>query len=128
MVPRPYVAGCLLVHVRELGSHLRGREHGCVVEVERGEDVGLEVFIEGHRCCALDEGAGPVESDLGGEKVDEMDRKEEVGLGDGMRCIYSVCPPSLCLEGHSVLRYRLRMCRIQGGGGRSGVPGSKVRG
>lgn len=60
------VAGGLLVHVGEFGSRLRGREHGYVVEVEGGEDVGLEVFVKGHGCYALDECAGPVDADLTG--------------------------------------------------------------
>ena len=69
VVSGPYVARCLLVHVGQLGSRLRGGEHGYVVEVERGEDVGLEVFVQGHGCDALDECAGPVYPDLGGRLV-----------------------------------------------------------
>ena len=66
VVSGPYVAGGLLVHVCQVGFHLRGGEHGYVVEVERGEDVGLEVFVQGHGCCALDECACPVYADLTG--------------------------------------------------------------
>ena len=59
-------AGRLLVQVGELGFGLRGGEHGRVVEAERGEDVGLEVFVQRGARCALDECAGPVDPDLVG--------------------------------------------------------------
>lgn len=42
-----WTLGCLglLVHVRQLGTHLGSREHGDVVEVEGTEDVRLEVLV-----------------------------------------------------------------------------------
>ena len=37
-----------------------------MVQVEGGEELGLEIFVRGHGCYALDEGAGTVYSDLMG--------------------------------------------------------------
>lgn len=51
------------------GFRLRGAEQGYMVELERGEDVGLEVFVQGHGCYALDHCASPVYSDLTGRYV-----------------------------------------------------------
>lgn len=41
-------------------------EHGYLVQIQGGEDVGLEICVQGHVGYALDEGAGPVDTDLGG--------------------------------------------------------------
>lgn len=37
-----------------------------MVEVERGEDMGLEIFVQGGGCYALDQSAGPVDAHLEG--------------------------------------------------------------
>lgn len=58
------LGGGFLVHVCEVVEHLGGGEHGDVVQVQRGEDVGLEVLVKGGGGYALDESAGPVNADL----------------------------------------------------------------
>ena len=40
------------------------REHGYVVQVQRSEDVSLEVFIQGHGCYALEKDAGQFDADV----------------------------------------------------------------
>lgn len=70
-----------------------------MVEVERGEDVGLEVFVEGGGCYALDEGAGPVCSDLRGVSV-MMRWNRGGGLG---RWEVLLRMPSRCLGKGSVI-------------------------